>query len=85
MSGPGSAGKNVPKPNKVLPRVCGTRIFNSYSVIAHRDKNDRFWRIGFGKGVLSKTVVHGQRNYNEIHLTLNSPHIYIFVQIRNHI
>ncbi len=40
MSAPETAGKNVPKSNEVLPRVCGTRIFNEFWDSAAFGEND---------------------------------------------
>ena len=46
-------GQKRDKTNRVLPRVSDTRRFNGFNHWARKDKNHRFWLIGFGKGFLS--------------------------------
>jgi hypothetical protein len=48
-----SADKNVTKSKGVLPRGYGTVFFNVAGVIATNDKNDRFWRKCFVRGLLA--------------------------------
>lgn len=71
ISASSDPAKNVTKSKAVLPRFCGTGLFNQAGVSNACAQNDPFWRICFGRGFLSKTP-HMLISEEQIRLHLGS-------------